>query len=291
MADWMGWTSFGAIALGVGLGWLLRGVLQPVQTAEAASETPPEPASIQMLELAYQSAVELSKFQGGFLARTSHELRSPLNSLIGMHQLILSDLCDSPEEEREFIGQAQEAALKMIQVLDDVLEVAKLEHGARSLEIQPLPLAPLLKELHTLTHLPAQNRNLRFQVQLPEAGFYVLTDPVYLRQVLVNLVDRVIRLAPDGYITVSVGRSSNAAQTYIWIDNPCPPESWSEPIDTLTSSDGTEPPSPGFVLLLNQTVMRVLQGNLELLPLPANSLNQTGSCIQCTVPSVIPENF
>src|SRR4028118_557337 len=95
---------------------------------------------LKQTQLAYEMAKEMSQFKAGFLARTSHELRSPLSSLIGMHQLILSDLCDSPEEAREFVAQANASALKMVKVLDEVIAVAKTEHGTNQLEIQPLRL-------------------------------------------------------------------------------------------------------------------------------------------------------
>ena len=69
---------------------------------------------LKQTELALQMAAQMSQFKGGFLARTSHELRSPLSSLIGLHQLIVSDLCDDPEEEREFVAQAYQYALKLM---------------------------------------------------------------------------------------------------------------------------------------------------------------------------------
>jgi signal transduction histidine kinase len=81
-------------------------------------------------------AKEMSQFKAGFLARTSHELRSPLSSLIGLHQLILADLCDSPEEAREFVAQANASALKMVKLLDEVIAVSKTEHGTNRLELR-----------------------------------------------------------------------------------------------------------------------------------------------------------
>ena len=60
---------------------------------------------LKQAQLAYQMAAQMSQFKAGFLARTSHELRSPLSSMIGLHQLILSDLCESPEEQKEFIKE------------------------------------------------------------------------------------------------------------------------------------------------------------------------------------------
>ncbi|MEQ8958292.1 MAG: histidine kinase dimerization/phospho-acceptor domain-containing protein, partial [Coleofasciculus sp. C2-GNP5-27] len=99
---------------------------KPEETQPAKTEAVQETESVQedqleslkqeleQTRLAYQMAHEMSLYKGGFLARTSHELRSPLSSLMGMHQLILSDLCDSPEEAKEFVAQAHTSAQKMV---------------------------------------------------------------------------------------------------------------------------------------------------------------------------------
>jgi signal transduction histidine kinase len=90
-----------------------------------SDELQPLKEELKQTQLAYEMAKEMSQFKAGFLARTSHELRSPLSSLIGLHQLILQDLCDSPEEERQFVAQANTSALKMVKVLDDLVKVSK----------------------------------------------------------------------------------------------------------------------------------------------------------------------
>ena len=62
------------------------------------------------LQIAYRQLLALERFKSGFLARTSHELRSPINTIVSLHQLILEDLCEGPEEEKEFIEQSKNAA-------------------------------------------------------------------------------------------------------------------------------------------------------------------------------------
>ena len=82
---------------------------------------------LQQTQLAYHKAQEMGQFKAGFLARISHELRSPLGSIIGLHQLILADLCENPEEEREFISQAHEKSLKLLKLIDEILNISKIE--------------------------------------------------------------------------------------------------------------------------------------------------------------------
>ncbi|MGK7926305.1 MAG: sensor histidine kinase, partial [Spirulina sp.] len=128
---------------------------------------------LEQTKLAYQMAAQIGLFKSGFLARTSHELRSPLNSLLGLHQLILADLCESPEEEREFVKQAHEAALKLIKLLDDIIYVSKVEYGFTRVEIHPFPLTEVFGELQRLIHLQAANRSYELEIDYPEPELYI----------------------------------------------------------------------------------------------------------------------
>ncbi|MBW4666661.1 MAG: hypothetical protein KME60_04265 [Cyanomargarita calcarea GSE-NOS-MK-12-04C] len=105
---------------------------------------------IKQTQLAYDMAQEMGQFKAGFLARTTHELRSPISQLISLHQLILSDLCENPAEEREFIAQAHNSANKLMKLIDEILKIARIEHGTNKLDIQPLQLAQQLQEIYQL---------------------------------------------------------------------------------------------------------------------------------------------
>lgn len=259
------------------------------------AQTPPQNATeLKRLELAHRMAVELAQFKAGFLARTSHELRSPLNGLIGAHQLILSDLCDSPEEERQFIAQAHESALKLVQLLDEVIHVSKAEYGSSALEMQPLSLATVLNDAYGLTHLMAENRNLKFQITVPDDSLYVLADPKWLRYVLVNLISSAVALMQEGAIALTV--RSDAQFAHILIQDDRPAESWQEAIELLHSASPSapaaassisdpKPSAPGFSLLLAQTVLEFMNGRLELLSVPSSSKERVTQ-IQCSIPLV-----
>lgn len=260
--------------------------------------------------LAYQMAMEMSQFKAGFLARVSHELRSPLNGMIGMHQLILSDLCDDPAEEREFIGQAHASALKLLKLLDLILTVSKTEHGSIKMEIQPLSLASLLNEVYQLTYLQAQDRNLRFQLIPPDPEVYVLADPTRLRQVLVSLVDIPIHSMREGHLCLSTKLEPETGYVHIWIEDERPASFWQEPLALLQDPLSVEQSwsgqvSPGMTLLMNQTLLERMQGRLEILatPLETSSDASLPAClpspgeieptnlsrVQCSIPLVMPD--
>lgn len=315
MMSWSNWIYLGVgVGLGLGSRWLFESKQAlspaPLGNLEVKSQNeqliPPTkdanqdvPALLQQLkqtQLAYQLAHEMSQFKAGFLVRVSHELRSPLNSLIGLHQLILADLCDDPAEEREFVAQAHESARKLINLIDEILSVARIEHSTNQLEIQPLELALILQEVYNLTHLLAANSNFTIELSPPEPEIYILADPRWLRQILVNLVDTCITQMDEGSIYVSAQHTPKDALVHIWLDVPLPVSAWSEPIDLIESKpEISEPikehiaPSLGMTLLLNQTLLEVMKGRLEILSLSTDAVESNFTRIQLTIPLMIPE--
>jgi hypothetical protein len=249
---------------------------------------------IKQTQMAYNLVQEMSHFKAGFLARTTHVLRSPLNGLIGLHQLILSDLCENPEEEREFIEQAHDRAMKLLKLIDEILNVARVEYGTNRLDMQPQPLTELLQEVYDLTYMLAENRNYPFQLQLPEKEIYVATDVRWLRQVLISLIETTIGQMEvkmeEGRICLATAHvdetalnpkissniNSNNCAT-IWLDIPTFAFASSEAIDVMTANIKVNPKSPepevapGMKLLLSQTILDALGGKLEILPYPGDS--------------------
>ena len=225
---------------------------------------------LRQTRLAYRMMGYLHQFKAGFLARTSHELRSPLGSLMGLHQLILADLCENPAEEREFIAQAYQAADKLMKILDEILKVSKITYGSIPLEIQPIQLGQLLEELYQLTHLQATNKSLHLQfATIPPV--YILADSSHLLQILLMLVDTTIKLQPEGIIKLNTEVKANLIAIIleselsgnIWNQNQTPtsftPETTLE--DVQNFSENLEI-SPGMKLILARTLLEVMQGNL-----------------------------
>lgn len=252
---------------------------------------------LKQTQVAYQLAQQMSKFKAGFLARTAHELRSPLNSLIGLHQLILSDLCDDPAEERSFVAQAHQSALKLMQLIDRILAVSRLEHGTVGLEIQPLQLANVLTEVYNSTQLLAADRNLRLQLSPPAAEIYVLADPRWLRQALLNLLDTCFTQMREGNIFISSQSLPSESYVLIWLDVELASDRWSEAVNLLQFEHQDLEPviktdtslSLGMTVLLTQTILELMQCRLEIVPIPTNLDANSFTRIQLVIPLVTPE--
>lgn len=251
---------------------------------------------LEQTQIAYQLAHEMSQFKAGFLARTAHELRSPLNSLIGLHQLILSNLCDDPAEERTFIAQAHQSALKLIKLMDQIIEVSRLEHGTNHLVIQPLQLATVLTEVYNLTHLLAANRSIHFQLSLPEPEIYVLADPRWLRQALLDLLDVCFTQLEGGSIFISTPSTSVNQLGQVWLDVQLSVNNWFEPVNltqpTYQPNEAVRENatlSTGMNLLLTQTILELMHCRLEILPLLQTGDADSFTRMQLTIPLLIPE--
>jgi light-regulated signal transduction histidine kinase (bacteriophytochrome) len=229
---------------------------------------------LKQAQLAYQMAAQMSQFKAGFLARTSHELRSPLSSMIGLHQLILSDLCESPEEQKEFIAQAYHSALKLMKLIDEIVAVSKTEYGSNSLNLESLELFKIFTEIDRLTHLQAANRNLTLEIVAPDPEICVFADRSRLIQLIFNLIDSGIALMKRGVIKLSTTEVTTDS-VKIKIDLECSASLWQE----------STPPEPNFQthnlleirellqeislsanmkLLMSKTLLETMGGSLEL---------------------------
>ena len=294
--NWINWVYLGA---GVGLGIVIQRIMGHSQNVDSSNRRGSDNNShkielqkqIQQTQMAYQMAKEMSQFKSGFLARTTHVLRSPLNGLIGLHQLILSDLCDSPEEEREFISQAHERALKLLKLIDEILLIARTEHGTNELNITSIPLAEVLENVHKIIYMLAENRNYPLQVIVPDTDVYVLADAYWLRQVVVNLLDTAILNMEEGSISVSSNNNTENNIVHICLDVPQATIPESEAIDYLNpdvfNREQENHVSPGMRLLMNQTILELMGGKLEIVPYPILEEATEFTRLQISIPQVL----
>ncbi|GAB4150336.1 MAG: hypothetical protein Fur0046_29280 [Cyanobacteria bacterium J069] len=159
----------------------------------------------QDLEEARRQAEEASRLKSEFLANTSHELRTPLNGMIGFLKLIVDGVADDPEEQREFIEEAHRSALSLNDIINDILDLAKIEAGKLEIEINPVKLDDLMDDVERFIRPQAERKNLSFEIRLPNTRDPVILAGNYqrLRQVMLNLVGNAIKFTHDGGITIT----------------------------------------------------------------------------------------
>lgn len=157
------------------------------------------------LEEARQQAEEASRLKSEFLANTSHELRTPLNGMIGFLKLIMDGMADDPEEQNEFIEEAYRSAVHLLSIINDILDIAKIEAGKMQLELDPVNLDDLMNDVENFTRTQAEQKNLSFEILTPATRDEVVLKGNYQRllQVMLNLVGNAIKFTHEGGITIS----------------------------------------------------------------------------------------
>ena len=158
------------------------------------------------LEEARHQAEEASRLKSEFLANTSHELRTPLNGMIGFLKLILDGMADDPEEQREFTQEAHTSALHLGAILEDVLDIAKIEAGKMQIESSRVSLDEILLDIEKFASTQTAQKNLSFEIEKPSTydGIVLYANFQRLKQVMLNLVNNAIKFTQEGGIEITV---------------------------------------------------------------------------------------
>ncbi|WP_107670416.1 ATP-binding protein [Cyanothece sp. BG0011] len=159
----------------------------------------------QELEQATLAAEEASRLKSDFLASTTHELRTPLNGIIGFLKLILDGMADDAQEQQEFLEEAHKSALHLLNLINDILDIAKIEAGKMDLELGSVELAELFQAVDNFTLPQAQRKHLEFRSKLPSTLTPIVVYGNYQRllQVMLNLVSNAIKFTHEGSIVVN----------------------------------------------------------------------------------------
>lgn len=237
-----------------------------------------------MLQMAYYRALELAQFRGGFLARTAHELRSPINKVISLNQMILEGLCESPEEERQFILDAQAASMKLLEHLDFLIQVSKIETGQILPKMQVVALAPIFGQVQEMTQLQAADRNLHLVIEPPEVTVRVWTDPAWLQNALVTLID--IAVSSDrGTLRLTLAPESPSDRWHLWLEDDRPTTPWQEstPLPAAETFDINEPLASSLRLNMAEAMLKAMDSRLTLIS-TLDSAEGAATRLQCTLP-------
>jgi PAS domain S-box-containing protein len=181
--------------LWVRMNWrLLRGVQGEPQRLVAVVEDITEHLRRQEAEQGRQLAESANRAKSEFLSRMSHELRTPLNAMLGFAQLL--DLDRRPRLEahqQAWVGQILQAGWHLLEMINDTLDLSRIEAGMIRLETAPVALAPLVTHCLAMVEPPATRRGLTLDVHIADDAAVALGDETRLKQVVTNLLSNAVK--------------------------------------------------------------------------------------------------
>ncbi len=235
------------------------------------------------LEAARAVAERASEAKSRFLAHMSHELRSPLNAVLGAINLMM----DSPlaPEQQMFAQTARSSGQALLELINEVLDYSRIESGELTLRAEPVELSAIVNGLVSSAALGAAEKGLEVAQYIgPRVPHLVRGDPGRLRQVLANLVDNAIKYTQSGGVTVSVEvldepadrvrLSFAVADTGIGIADEDQQRLFGE-FSQVDESDSTAATGVGLGLAIVQRLVAAMGGRIEL-----DSASGRGSCFR-----------
>ncbi len=141
---------------------------------------------------------KMDKLRIDFLANVSHELRTPISMLQGYSEAIVDDIAGSEEEKNEMAKIIYDESLRMGRLVNDLLDLARVESGHMRLTVDEIELAPYLTRVASKFHGLAREKEVRIMTELENEQISWIFDPDRIEQVLTNLIDNALRHTPAG---------------------------------------------------------------------------------------------
>lgn len=140
-----------------------------------------------------------------FLARMSHELRTPLNSVIGFANVLRRNPRGALEEnDLEYVERIRKNGVHLLELINDILDVSKIESGKLEIDLEPVDLAPLVSDVLTHFDAPVTARSLSLRLSAPAQMQPLTADRVRLQQVLLNVIGNAVKFTEHGYVKVTI---------------------------------------------------------------------------------------
>ena len=154
-------------------------------------------------------ALDASLSKSEFLASMSHEIRTPLNSIIGMAEVLAETTLS--EEQQEYVRIFRSAGESLLEIINDILDLSKIEAGQTELEAIDFDLPTLLESVTTIVSLRADEQETTIRTHIDsDVPFYLNGDPTRLRQILLNLVGNAVKFTSKGQVEITVSTKSQS---------------------------------------------------------------------------------
>ncbi|MGC8595399.1 MAG: ATP-binding protein [Candidatus Kryptoniota bacterium] len=149
-----------------------------------------------------QYLIEVNQLKNDFLANTSHELRTPLNSIIGFLTLITEKYYENEEELNQFSRNALESAHHLLRIINDLLDISRIEAGRVQLNMENVYVNDIMKEMKNIFQIQAESKGIKFELNLGTEPIFAYTDAQKLKQVLINIISNAMKFTSRGGISI-----------------------------------------------------------------------------------------
>ena len=146
---------------------------------------------------ALQSAERASKAKTDFLSNMSHDIRTPMNAIVGLTALMENEL-DEPEKLADHLGKLKSSGQLLLDIINNILDMSRIESGKTTLTIEPMDLSHQLDQLNTMIFSQANVKKQTFTVSTHIQHKNLLADPTRLNQVLMNILSNAVKYTPQG---------------------------------------------------------------------------------------------
>ena len=207
---WMTWPARAALGLLALVllravwGWRVRALKERQRWLEEAvrERTRQLQSEKERTAEALARAEQASRFKSEFLARMSHEIRTPMHGVIGTADLLMGSRLDPSQQE--LVRTLKESAAVLMNLLNDILDLSRVEAGKLSLAVRPFDLAALVQTVAGLMQPIAKKKGLDLRVSLPAGPLWFAGDGHRVQQILLNLVSNAVKFTHAGFVEVAV---------------------------------------------------------------------------------------
>lgn len=242
--------------------------------------------SVQTLRREKEAAEAANKAKSLFVARVSHEIRTPINGIIGMAQVLLN--LDLPAQAMEYLRMLKSSAETLLSLLNDILDFSKIESGKLQLERISFPLQETIKAVINAVTLRAWQKGLDLRCIIdPGVPDQLFGDSLRLRQVLLNLLDNAIKFTEQGQVLLQVTADAvqnNAVNLHFLVEDTgigIRPENTAAIFGPFAQADETTTRKyggTGLGLTISKELVELMGGNIEVHSLPGESTSFSFTC-------------